>query len=351
MRRRGAWSHSPHALFVGAARGHVLLQWQRQPWGAGATWSAFYRYTRVLREGMVRSPNMSPLKSPSKLPQLVKSPVKSTALSSPSQDVPSEYSAACQSPSTSTTGKTFRPGTLVSEENLMAFVKSEAIVRTTDSYRQALAKGGAECPAKNCVGVVVTVVPETTYGGYTVQVMWNNGRPMNGYRVGVKNKYFDLEAADSNDLHDCDVTDSNPVAEIGSSPAKKKGLLHRMMSPFKSKKPKDSPDSSPSKLIVSVGYLKGQMPTVRRPSDFSDMSLWNEQGPVKYDEAHRNCPASPTRCGRALDTDIKEDKPRVPSFPSATASVMSANPTPDQSNAPSPRAFVPPIPPEIDTRV
>ena len=174
------------------------------------------------------------------------------------------------------------PGTLVTPENVYAFANAQVLVRTTDKYRQALAP--VPDPAAQCVGIVVKVNADQCDkkgDGLRVDVLWDNGRPMQGYRVAFA-KAFDLEAAEPRDA------DSNPERtchdaslEVSSGMRKspKKSLWKRMAklsfkSPFSSKPdsrhnrhswPLSSPKFAPmdagdrsldsGMCSVSVGYL------------------------------------------------------------------------------------------------
>jgi hypothetical protein len=177
------------------------------------------------------------------------------------------------------------PGTLVTPENVHTFANAQVLVRTTDSYRQALAP--VPDPAAQCVGIVIKVHADQCDkkgNGLRVDVLWDNGRPMQGYRVAFA-KAFDLEAAEAAEPRDADSNpertchDASSEVSAGTHRSPKKSLWKRMAklsfkSPFSSKSdsrhsrhswPTSSPKFAPmdagdrsldsGMCSVSVGYL------------------------------------------------------------------------------------------------
>ena len=174
------------------------------------------------------------------------------------------------------------PGTVVTMDNVHTFSNHQILVRTTEAYRQALAP--VQDPAASCVGIIVKVNADQCDkkgNGLRVDVLWDNGRPMQGYRVAFA-KAFDLEAAetreaDANPERSCH--GPSPGASVETQASPRKSLWKRMSkltfkSPFSSKSdcrhnrhswPLSSPKSAPqdaanrsldsSQCSVSVGYL------------------------------------------------------------------------------------------------
>jgi len=142
------------------------------------------------------------------------------------------------------------PGTLVTPANVHMFLSHKIRVQTTLAYRTAL--GSVADPAATCVGVVVMINAHQVdhHGnGMRVDVLWDNGRPLQGYRVGYA-KAHDLEAAETR-KH----LDQSPVPESKDT-FERKSIWRRIASGFKSpffSKRSCKPDDSV--LQVSVGFL------------------------------------------------------------------------------------------------
>lgn len=139
-------------------------------------------------------------------------------------------------------------------ENVHAFANMQILVRTTEAYRRAL--GAVADPAMNCVGIVVKVKADQVdkHGeGLRVDVLWDNARPLEGYRVGYQ-RAFDLEAAVPPE------TGVNPFlaspADSQTLHAQKRSLWSRMKLPFK------SPFSSKTQASIALSVLQFRVPHI-----------------------------------------------------------------------------------------
>jgi hypothetical protein len=359
---------------------------------------------------MVASNEANPATPTKRLPQLLRTPEKASAAPTThyavstlgeeevSTAASSNHSSSCSTPRVNRsisnspyskaqalrefpngTDADMEPGTLVTPDNVSLFVSTQVLVRTTDSYRNALVAAGSVDPAKECFGVIVKVRDDKEEEtGFRVQVMWNNGRPLQGYRVGVQNK-FDLESAN---VAVAQEVDWNPSPEKKAKEKKpKKGLWGRMMSPFKGKlgislDRCDASESNPRNLAVSVGYLNVSSYRVMFPFVCAAVfcmwmsrncaflifllicilrvvqchtgpeklqyngaagHLFSESGPVLYEKIEKESSGGTSivqLLGEGEDETGVGSKARIPSLSSSN---MSANPTPSQSQAPSPR--------------
>lgn len=92
-------------------------------------------------------------------------------------------------------------GQLVSMENVATVELAHMLVQTTDKYRRDL--GDVPDPAERCSGIIVQVVElqdSKKQRASRVDVLWDNGRLLQGYRVGFAGSSkaqaaFDLEIA------------------------------------------------------------------------------------------------------------------------------------------------------------
>ena len=117
------------------------------------------------------------------------------------------------------------PGTVVTEENLKMLFDARVVVRTSETYRQALEAAGMKCPVFDCIGRIRAMEAEEG-GGYRCIVKWSDGQKLAGYRVGYSDA-FDLETAEG------DFPDQQGM--IQTEVPKKKGFFSKM-NPFKKKK-------------------------------------------------------------------------------------------------------------------
>jgi hypothetical protein len=147
------------------------------------------------------------------------------------------------------------PGTLVSPANVHMFYNHQIRVRTTLAYRTAL--GSVADPAATCVGVVVKINAHQVdhHGnGMRVDVLWDNGRPLQGYRVGYA-KAHDLEAAEPRKPDANPHPHQSPVSESKDT-IERKSIWRRIASGFKSPFfSKRSCKADDGVLQVSVGFL------------------------------------------------------------------------------------------------
>lgn len=81
---------------------------------------------------------------------------------------------------------------LTSMEEARIFLRDRILVRTSQAYQQAIHP--AVDPAKDCVGRVVAVSAADEQGFGRVDVVWDLGMTLQGYRIGIQSA-FDLETA------------------------------------------------------------------------------------------------------------------------------------------------------------
>jgi len=163
------------------------------------------------------------------------------------------------------------PGRLVTADNVQLFYNHQILVRTTSSYRTAL--GSVVDPAAQCVGVVIKInrnQVDKHGNGMRVDVLWDNGRPLQGYRVGYA-KAYDLEAAPPRE------PDENPHSQQPSvsqtATVERRSIWRRLTSGFKSPFPSkrscraldpSSTFADDGAVRVSVGFLAA--PQVHAPT-------------------------------------------------------------------------------------